>query len=120
MYAIQFIVCESNGGHMQSEHKDLMRISDDQIDANLKTLASQERKIHKGIILHIAEVNRRKLFLKKSYPNIFVYLTEYIGLSRGTAQRGLDSAKLSLAVPNVVDQIEDGTLSLSQIATLQQ
>ena len=38
----------------------LKSISDDQLIVDLKSLALQERKIQKQIILHIVEVDRRK------------------------------------------------------------
>ncbi len=103
---------------MNSTH--LNSISDDKLIDDLKSLALQERKIQKQIILHIVEIDRRKLFLAKGFSSLFEYLTDFIGFSRGTAQRGIDAARLSYDVPEVIDRIEDGTIKLSQVSLLQQ
>ena len=98
----------------------LKSISDDKLIEDLKSLALQERKIQKQIILHIVEIDRRKLFLTKGFSSLFEYLTDFVGFSRGTAQRGIDAARLSYDVPEVIDHIEEGTIKLSQVSLLQQ
>ena len=98
----------------------LKSLSDDKLIDDLKSLASQERKIQKQIILHIVEIDRRKLFLTKGFSSLFEYLTDFIGFSRGTAQRCIDAARLSYDVPEVIDHIEEGTIKLSQVSLLQQ
>ena len=98
----------------------LKTISDDQLIDDLKSLALQERKIQKQIILHIVEIDRRKLYLTKGFSSLFEYLTDFIGFSRGTAQRGIDAARLSYDVPEVIDHIEEGSIKLSQVSLLQQ
>lgn len=62
------------------EVKMLNTISDSTLDLNLKNLALKEREI----LLHIAEIDRRKLYLSLAYPNLFDYLTKHIGYSNGS------------------------------------
>ena len=98
----------------------LKAISDHKLIEDLKSFALQERKVQKQIILHIVEIDRRKLFLAKGFSSLFEYLTVFVGLSRGTAQRGIDAARLSQDVPEVINHIEEGTIKLSQVSLLQQ
>ena len=111
-----------NLAHVKNDSSflNLKSISDDKLICDLKSLALQERKIQKQIILHVVEIDRRKLFLTKGFSSLFEYLTDFIGFSRGTAQRCIDAARLSYDVPEVIDHIEEGTIKLSQVSLLQQ
>ena len=79
----------------------------------------EERKLTKEILLHIAEVDRRRLYLKMAYPSMFDYLTKEIGYSAGAAQRRIDAARLIQKVPEVSEKIKSGSISLSQISKVQ-
>jgi len=81
-------------------------------------LAAQERSITQEILEHIAEVDRRKLHLKMSYPSLFDYLTREIGYSAASAQRRIDAARLMQKIPEVSEQIKTGSINLSQISKL--
>lgn len=97
----------------------LKNISNCDLDQNLKKLISQERELLTEILLHIAEVDRRKLYLSMAYSNLFDYLTKHIGYSNGSAQRRIDAARLSYEAPEVVENLENGSLNLSQVSLLQ-
>jgi hypothetical protein len=57
----------------------LKKLTDQNLDKNLKELVSGEREILAEIILHIIEVECRKLYLKFGYASLFEYLTQHIG-----------------------------------------
>lgn len=97
----------------------LKNISNFALDQNLKSLISKERSILTDVLLHIVEVDRRKLYLSLAYPNLFEYLTKHIGYSNGSAQRRIDAARLSHETPEIVIDLENGSLNLSQVSLLQ-
>jgi hypothetical protein len=57
----------------------LKKLTDQNLDNKLKELAAGEREILAEIILHIIEVESRKLYLKFGYASLFEYLTQHIG-----------------------------------------
>jgi hypothetical protein len=97
----------------------LKKLTDQNLDKNLKELVVGEREILAEIVLHIIEVECRKLYLKFGYPSLFEYLTQHIGYANGSAQRRIDAARLAMVVPKVVDDLESGQLKLSQVSLLQ-
>lgn len=97
----------------------LRKLSNADLDQNLKSLAQREREVLSEILLHIVEVDIRKLYLKYAYPNLFAYLTEHIGYSAGSAQRRIDAARLSVDVPEIFQKIEKGQISLAHISRIQ-
>ena len=98
---------------------ELRYLKDVELNEKIKTLAAQERKLTEMVVRHIAEVDRRKLFLRKAYASLFEYLVKEIGYSQGAAQRRIDAARLVQAIPEVARQIETGAIHLSQISKLQ-
>ena len=84
-----------------------------------QNLTQHERQLTQSIIEHIAEVDRRKLFLKMAHASLFDYLTKEMGYSAGAAQRRIDAARLIRSQPQVSEQIAKGSLNLSQISKMQ-
>jgi hypothetical protein len=98
---------------------DLRKLSNETLDANLKSLVQQERELTSEILAHIAEVDRRKLYLKMSFRSLFDYLSEHLGYSNGNAQRHLDAARLLNDVPDLNQRLESGKLNQSHVTLVQ-
>jgi 5-methylcytosine-specific restriction endonuclease McrA len=96
------------------------QLKDHELNNKLKSLASEEQKLTQTIIEHIAEVDRRKLFLSMAYSSLFDYLTKEINYSAGAAQRRIDAARMLQKIPEVAQKIESGHLNLGQISKVQQ
>lgn len=102
------------------DQKELIhRMSDDVLVAKIKNLAAIERKLTQVMILHISEMDRRKLYLKFAYSSLFEYLIKEIGYSEGAAQRRIDAARLLVTVPELAGKIESGQIKLTQVSHLQ-
>ena len=93
--------------------------SDNDLNCKLKNLAVQERSLTQEILEHVAEIDRRKLYLKMSFPSLFEYMTREIGYSAGAAQRRIDGARLIQKIPEVSGEIKSGSINLSQISKMQ-
>lgn len=99
--------------------KNLKIVSNQDLDNRLQSLVKNEREILSEILIHIAEADRRRLYLEYAYSSLFEYLTKHLGYSAGSAQRRIDSARLSKELPGLVQSLEKGELNLSQISLLQ-
>lgn len=102
-----------------SKMTELKNVNDSELNRKIKSLAAEERKLTKEILLHIVEVDKRKLYLRMAHPSLFDYLVKEIGYSAGAAQRRIDAARLMQRVPCVSNQIEKGSIHLSQISKVQ-
>lgn len=103
----------------QNTLTDLRKLSDELLDQNLMSFIKKEKEVFREILLHIAEVDRRRLFLRMGYSSLYVYLTERMGYDGGSAQRRLDAARLAQQVPSVIDSIDQGEITLAQVTFLQ-
>lgn len=97
----------------------LKKLTNETLDIKLKSLVASEREILTEVLVHLVEVERRKLYLTFGYSSLFEYLTKGIGYANGSAQRRIDAARFSFAVPAVIDKLESGTINLAQVSLLQ-
>jgi len=108
------------GSERKFEIQNLQNLSDDELDRSLKSLVKKENEVLSEILLHIREVDLRRLYLKKSFGSLFDYLTKQMGYSSGPAQRRIDAARLSKEVPSLIEDLKAGNLNLSQVSLVQQ
>jgi hypothetical protein len=97
----------------------LQKLSNEELDQNLRNLVIKEREVLSEILEHILEIDRRKFFLKMAYSSLFDYLTKHLGYSAGSAQRRIDAARMLREVPELSQKLESGTLNLSQVSLVQ-
>ncbi|WP_374075670.1 HNH endonuclease [Bdellovibrio bacteriovorus] len=95
------------------------QLSNDELILRMEKLVRTERKITHLILLHIAEIEDRKIFAEMGYDGMYSYLTRGLGYSEGAAYRRLQSARLLRQVPSVAEKIEEGSLNLTQLTQVQ-
>jgi hypothetical protein len=96
----------------------LEKLKDSELHSNLKTLVIEERERLHAILLHVSEVDKRKLYLSMAYPSLWEYMLS-LGYSEGAAQRRIKAARLLQRLPSVGKKIEAGSIKLSQLLTLE-
>lgn len=96
----------------------IKKLSDCELETNLKKLVASERKTLHSILEYINEIDARKLYLEKAYSSLYEYLVQECSYSGSAAMRRISAARLMRAVPEVGDKIESGHLNLSQVSEL--
>ncbi len=94
------------------------KLTNHELELQLRDLASKERKLLHVILEHIKEFENRKLYLARAYSSVFEYLVKELGYSNSAAMRRIEAARLLREVPVVAQKIQEGTLNLSQIGEL--
>ncbi len=90
-----------------------------ELDQRIRTLHAKENNLLQDILWTIKEVDGRRLYLEFGYANLFLYLTQGIGYSEGSAQRRIDGARLLHEIPEAIQLIQSGEINLSQISMVQ-
>ncbi len=98
---------------------ELKNISNQELIQRIEKLVHTERKITHLVLLHIAEIEDRKIYADMGYDGMYAYLTRGLGYSEGSAYRRLQSARLLKQLPAVAEKIEDGSLNLTQLTQVQ-
>jgi hypothetical protein len=65
----------------------LKRLSDSNLLERLEKIRGTERAVQHRVVLCLAEVERRKLYLPRGYGSLFEFCTDYLKYSRSSAAR---------------------------------
>ncbi|HXK39699.1 MAG TPA: hypothetical protein VJ837_02620, partial [Candidatus Paceibacterota bacterium] len=84
----------------------------------LSLLLSQSRRVEAELIAHIAEVDRRELFLSHACSSMYVYCVEVLHLSEPEAHLRIAVARTARRFPVILQMLGEGRLHLSGIALL--
>ena len=99
---------------------ELSHLSDENLLTRFHKLVKTELKITHLILQSIAEIDRRKPYLERAYPNLYEFLVEGAGYSAAAAMRRIDGARLLRELPELAEKLESGAVNLTQVSKLQQ
>lgn len=98
---------------------DFRKMNNNELEVSFHQAVKSERNIMHLVILHLQEIDRRKLFLGLGYASLFDYLVNGAKYSAASAQRRIEAARLMNEVPTISDKLQSGDLNLSQIGEIQ-
>ena len=96
----------------------LRNIKDDELLKSFSEAVSQERQSCIAVILHLAEIDRRRLYAKEGYASLFGYVTEKYHYCGGSAYRRIQAARLCQRFPEILSLIKDGRLNLTTLCLI--
>ncbi|MBK9001458.1 MAG: hypothetical protein IPM35_37535 [Myxococcales bacterium] len=98
--------------------KALTSVSDHELRERLSAAVSSERSACANVIFHLAELDRRKLYLEDACSSLFAYCTERLGYSEDSATKRVRVARLVQQFPQVLDELASGELHLTGLFLL--
>lgn len=98
---------------------DLKNISNQDLCSRMEKLVRTERRITHLVLVHILEIESRRIYAELGYDGMFSYLTKCLGYSESGAYRRLQSSRVLKHVPAAAAKLEDGSLNLSQLTQVQ-
>ncbi len=81
-------------------------------------LRNDERALLVELLWHIAEVDRRRLYLEMAFPSLFAFATGFLGYTKAAAFRRTTAARLLARFPVIADHLADGRLNLTTLVEL--
>jgi hypothetical protein len=105
-------------GAMNTAPASLRTLSSDELASRMQRLASAERATLVEFLLHLGEVDRRKLFAERGHSSLFVYLTDELRLAKACAYRRCVAARLLGRFPAIAAYLRDGRLCLTTLVEL--
>ena len=88
-------------------------LSDDALLQETDRLAAQERDATVALISALREIDARRLYLAEGYSCMFFYCTKRLRLSEQAAYRRIEIARISRAIPKILESLESGALNLT-------
>jgi len=93
-------------------------MSDRELTARLVELLREERRLTAAVLVHLAEVEARRLYLPAACPSMFVYCTRVLGMSEDQAFKRIRAARAVRRYPVVAAAVAEGRLHLIGVVLL--
>ncbi len=103
---------------MQALSLDLTPLSDEELEAQLGTMVGHSRRITAQVLVHLAEVERRKLFAARAKDSLFAYCTDELGYDSGAAYYRIRGARVVRRFSQAAHMVADGRLHLAGLTLL--
>ena len=94
----------------------LKSLSDKEFVGRLRQLVNKEQNLTLSILPHLAEVERRRLYLEKAYSSLFDYCKREFGYSDASAWRRAGAAMAILKCPEAWKLLEQKRVSLTTLS----
>ena len=96
----------------------LSGLSDQTLLSRIKTLRHRERSLTLKVVLHLDEIERRRLHLGLGYSSLFNYCLRHLKYSASAAGRRIQTARCIRRFPEVYDLLERGEVNLSTVSLI--
>jgi hypothetical protein len=100
-------------------HMDIKQLSDQALWDLTKSKVQTERNVTLEIIELLREVRSRRLHLERKYESFHQYCVKELKYDDGSAHRRIKALDLATQIPEVVQCIQKGTLSLTTASQVQ-
>jgi hypothetical protein len=98
---------------MTTTHTAFKTLSDDDLLTAIKRLAAAERRVNAALVRALMEADARRLYLREGCASLFTWCTQVLGLDDGAAYNRIEVARAARRFPVLVEQLEDGSLTLT-------
>lgn len=102
-----------------SPRMEIKRLTNEDLLKKTALLAQEERKITLEVLLHLKEIERRRLHLDLGFSSLYEYTLKELKYSEGAAYRRVQAMRLLRDMPDVEQKISSGQLSLSTASKIQ-
>jgi len=89
--------------------------SDQELLMKTKKLVKKEQQLLSIILSHLEEIERRKLYSDLGYKSLFDYCLKELLYTEQQAWRRINAMRVIRKLPELKSQVDDGSLSLSNI-----
>jgi hypothetical protein len=93
-------------------------MNDDDLLACTRELVRNSCEMEAELLLHLAEIDERKLYAQRAYPSMHVFCVKELGFSDGAAYNRLGVARTGRRWPAVLDALRSGAVHLSGLRVL--
>lgn len=100
------------------ELRSLTLLPDHVVVAQFKSIVARDCGTTAELLLHIGEVNTRRLWADEGYQSIYDFCVRGLNMSEGVALKRIQAAKAAQSFPTILGLVADGDLHLSAVCML--
>ena len=100
---------------MTSTNQSFAHLSDDELLATVKCLATRECRATAALVRSLMELDVRRLYLGEGYSSLFTYCTQALHLAEGAAYNRIEAARAARRFPAILTALDDGAVTLTTV-----
>jgi hypothetical protein len=108
------------GGETRAKSIAMESISARDLDRRLADLVRSERHLVVQFVIELAGFAKRELYRELGYTSLFYYCVRQLGLSKSSAFRRSETARLIARFPVIADRLAEGRLSIRALVELRE
>jgi len=93
-------------------------MNDDDLIARTRELVHRSCGVEADLLLYIAEIDARELYLERAYPSMILFCMKELGFSEGTAFYRIFVARAARRLPAMLDALRTGRVHLAGLRVL--
>jgi hypothetical protein len=94
------------------------RLSNTELLARVTHLAQREREATAALIAHLAELDKRRVYLAEGCSSLFTYCTQVLHLSEHAAYGRIEAARAVRRFPVILQRLGEGSVTLTTVGLL--
>jgi hypothetical protein len=96
----------------------LANLSDEALLSSLSAVCSDTRRLLARLLLHLIEVEARRLDLRSACSSLYDFCRRRLGMSESEAVRRMEAARLVRRFPSLLGHVERGEIDLTALLLL--
>lgn len=97
---------------------DISSLSNAELLVATSKLVSQSCAVEADLLVHLGEIDDRKLYLEHAHPSMFAFCTRELGFSEGAAYNRISVARAARKVPAMIEAVRTGSVHLAGLRLL--
>ena len=105
-------------GGMAYGFEEVRQVTDVELVSRLERLVRADRLLGARLLVHLGELEERRLYLERGYSSMYDYCRNALRMSDGEAYLRIQAARSARQFPLVLERLEAGAVHLSGIKLL--
>src|SRR5512140_2405889 len=93
-------------------------MSNEDLVAATRELARRSCAVEADLLVHLGEIDERKLYLDRAFSSMYAFCTRDLGFSEGAAYNRITVARAARKLPAVIEAVRSGQVHLAGLRLL--
>src|SRR4051812_49446456 len=93
-------------------------LGNEELIAATRDLARRSCAVEADLLLHLGEIDERKLYVGRAFSSMFAFCTRELGFSEGAAYNRILVARAARKLPAIIETVRQGRVHLAGLRLL--
>src|SRR2546429_6785914 len=103
---------------MMDSRNVVQALSSSELLSATRELVQTSRGVEEKLLVHLGEIDERKLYLDLAFPSMFVFCVQELGFSEDAAYNRIMVARAARRLPAILEAVRSGQVHLAGLRVL--